>query len=866
LDLPGDHNGTSSFVAAFRRLHVARKCRRDLAECRLARFSYGVYRPVLFSVVVADYDEGDDGLVRQTTYNYGPEGELLSEYDQKGLLGSFSYDGFFRKMTSADGKGQITSYNYDNIGNLSSILYPLAPSTPMIGSADTLSYTYNANGDVMTRTDGNNTGTTYSRDLTIDDQLNGISYSPGTGIAATPSVAYTYDDPFDRLTNINNTVASKTYSYDDLGNVVTASVSINGGPQNQELTYGFLPDGSRASMASSTSIGASGQNTYTYQYDGLGQLTTAGFPWTGGSAIHTYVSNASYSRTGWLKTTQTPYMLATYGYNARGQMTSLVNSFTIYPDPDLSSFAISYDSLGNKTGVTATIPAEGSSAAASRSQSFVYDGRDELTQDDSVPANGSYDASYDYAFAYDLAFNPLTFRSTPTSGANSFNGDNQIRSFVNPSGASLGTFTYDGNGNPSSYESTGYTFDAENRLVGIASPTFSATYSADGERVSKTTTSSGTTYFLYDEASGGPSPLIEERQSGSTTTVLNAYGFAADGIRSRLLPSSGGFYYVYQYDPMGNYLQRESAGEYNPGGEDVLDTALYDSYGHMTADLNSSTGGAASRGESIGFGGQWGNYTDPETGLLCLGHRYYDPGTGRFLNRDPIGYAGGENLYGYAGNNPINEIDPDGTDPPYSGDDFSQSQNLWDSVGSVFQPGADWLAGCEKRANAIAGIVWRAYNPPPSPYTCLMSPAQCRALNYQHILAGVSAGAIVDYSNNKDQPLIEEIKARIERAYPGTKVNINVKLGVHEIDIETPNAIIEVKSNEGQGLIKQVADRMTPELNPEGKVVIGYAPRISRFVAAGIERAGGIAAGARTNATAEETEEALDTLIKLVAR
>jgi uncharacterized protein RhaS with RHS repeats len=50
-----------------------------------------------------------------------------------------------------------------------------------------------------------------------------------------------------------------------------------------------------------------------------------------------------------------------------------------------------------------------------------------------------------------------------------------------------------------------------------------------------------------------------------------------------------------------------------------------------------------------------------ETGLLCLGQRYYDPGTGRFLNRDPVGYAGGENLYGYAGNNPINEIDPRGT-------------------------------------------------------------------------------------------------------------------------------------------------------------------------------------------------------------
>ena len=73
--------------------------------------------------------------------------------------------------------------------------------------------------------------------------------------------------------------------------------------------------------------------------------------------------------------------------------------------------------------------------------------------------------------------------------------------------------------------------------------------------------------------------------------------------------------------------------------------------GLETADIFTTGNGLPStaRAEPIGFGGQWGNYTDPETGLLCLGHRYYDPGTGRFLNRDPIGYAGGENLYGYCG-------------------------------------------------------------------------------------------------------------------------------------------------------------------------------------------------------------------------
>lgn len=38
--------------------------------------------------------------------------------------------------------------------------------------------------------------------------------------------------------------------------------------------------------------------------------------------------------------------------------------------------------------------------------------------------------------------------------------------------------------------------------------------------------------------------------------------------------------------------------------------------------------------------------------------RYYDPEVGRFINKDPIGFAGGLNLYAYVQNNPINRIDP----------------------------------------------------------------------------------------------------------------------------------------------------------------------------------------------------------------
>ena len=52
-----------------------------------------------------------------------------------------------------------------------------------------------------------------------------------------------------------------------------------------------------------------------------------------------------------------------------------------------------------------------------------------------------------------------------------------------------------------------------------------------------------------------------------------------------------------------------------------------------------------------------GQYADDETGLYYTTFRYYDPHAGRFTTQDPIGLAGGWNLYQYAPN-PTGWVDP----------------------------------------------------------------------------------------------------------------------------------------------------------------------------------------------------------------
>ncbi|MBK6780977.1 MAG: RHS repeat-associated core domain-containing protein [Gemmatimonadetes bacterium] len=57
-----------------------------------------------------------------------------------------------------------------------------------------------------------------------------------------------------------------------------------------------------------------------------------------------------------------------------------------------------------------------------------------------------------------------------------------------------------------------------------------------------------------------------------------------------------------------------------------------------------------------------GREYDSESGLYMRA-RYYDPALGRWISEDPIGIAGGLNVYAYAGNDPVNGRDPSGLDP-----------------------------------------------------------------------------------------------------------------------------------------------------------------------------------------------------------
>ena len=281
-----------------------------------------------------------------------------------------------------------------------------------------------------------------------------------------------------------------------------------------------------------------------------------------------------------------------------------------------------------------------------------------------------------------LSGNPTGFKGT----TNSFNADNQNTANL-----------YDGNGNPTTYKSNALTFDPENRLTSYGTTETSA-FNGDGLRVRVQYGSSSTRYFLYD----GDQRVSDYTPSSPGYSYV--WTFGPDGLVSRQnrAPSSMAFTY-FTYDERGNVAQRSAAGS-----ADTSD--LFDAYG---------TSAAYAPGQNfVGFGAQWGYYNDA-TGLILCTNRYYDPSTGRFLTRDPIGYDGGINLYGYTANNPVNGIDPSGTDDidniamsTFTGIGIVTGGTLGAGTGGVTGfgvgaiPGAIVGAGAGGAAGAATGLVF----------------------------------------------------------------------------------------------------------------------------------------------------------------
>jgi RHS repeat-associated protein len=242
-------------------------------------------------------------------------------------------------------------------------------------------------------------------------------------------------------------------------------------------------------------------------------------------------------------------------------------------------------------------------------------------------------------------------------------------------------YGYDADDNRTTYTNTqgtiSPTYDAQDRLLTYGSASFG--YTADGELASRTD-SSGTTTYTYDALGN----LLSVGLSAGTTI-----GYVVDGENRRVgrlvngTLSEGLLYkdainVVAQLDGSGNLAARFVFGA-KPNVPDYFTSSagtfriLRDHLGSPRLIVNVSTGGVVEEIDYDEFGnvtsdtspgltpfGFAGGLYEPQTGLVRFGARDYDPTSGRWIAKDPVRFDGGNNLYVYAGSDPINRTDPNG--------------------------------------------------------------------------------------------------------------------------------------------------------------------------------------------------------------
>jgi len=239
---------------------------------------------------------------------------------------------------------------------------------------------------------------------------------------------------------------------------------------------------------------------------------------------------------------------------------------------------------------------------------------------------------------------PASVGSITNYSANNLNQYTSLAT-VYPTAGTV-TPTHDNNGNLTYDGVFTYSYDSENRLTQISNGGTVATYQSDaqGRRKSKAVGATVTNYITdganrvvleYDGTSGAVQRWYA--YGAGTSNVLNRMDVAALTRTTLVADIQGSI--IGRLDASTASLT--TAG-YLPFGGNAADTASGLRY--TAQQLDPETAGSSSQ----------------PSGLYYYRARSYSPAWGRFLQPDPIGYAGGRNMYAYVDNDPLNLVDPSG--------------------------------------------------------------------------------------------------------------------------------------------------------------------------------------------------------------
>jgi RHS repeat-associated protein len=602
------------------------------------------------------------GAGYETDYKYDALGNLLCTEQHGNAVGGVGCSAYPNAYNRDGNPWRVRQFFYDSLSRLT------LAQNPESGS---ISYSYDANGNVLQKADLLNT-VSYCYDAL--NRLTGKKYAPAVNCSNPGNfdVQYGYDRPdtslgdtayypIGRRITMDDASGHTAWNYDQRGRVTTVQrwVAAAGGSAarvSYPIRYQYNPDSS-VSMITYPSGRVVG---YGYDNAGRNNWVWKSDPTTG--QLLSYASEAHYTAGGALTSVLLGNAGGCFGgiqgsfsYNSRLQPyqalysrdnsdygASIVsgNSCTSGEFDIMHRLYSFTDGSGNDNGNVMKIS---NCLDSERNQNFSYDNLNRIAQ--AWTDGSAWGEQYNIDAWGNLGSIGGIGGKQWYEGLDMGVANNRNEFFGMP---------YSDTGNLLNDGAHWYSYDAENRIAAVDRGSVTYQYDGDGQRVVKNLGGDGTVYFTGTEGE-----ILAE--TDLTGRIKAEYVFF-NGKRLARTDNPT--------DPMTaelRYYLSDHLGSASMVMDETFATALEDT------DYYPYGGIAYQAGDGdINHFLFTGKERDQETGLDYFGVRYYGSGMGRFMTPDPKLITARHlvspqkwNKYAYVQNNPLASVDPDGLDDYY---------------------------------------------------------------------------------------------------------------------------------------------------------------------------------------------------------
>ena len=566
------------------------------------------------------------GQTRDVSYTYD-EGDRIKSIKHGGTTYAFDYDGYgnqtavkagdrtLERYSYAPNNGPLTKISYGN-GDVQEILYDKEErikSRRWNGqSTDAVRYEYDAYGSLEKEIDPANGRIDKDQYDMTGRLVRSSTLEKNTNVSAEPTAANTH------------TVQSLEIGYDSYDRVDSFVQSLEGAKTKTGFVYGDAAKAQRPGLSYGLTV--DGVTRQTLEYDALSRRTKEVVTLSGGSKRENL------------------YVFGTI--NHLTDTDSLLGSMSNGTD----SWNYTYDNAGNITAIT----------SGEKRISYQYDELNQLIRENNGVLNETilytYDAGGNMTSRKTYDYTEGTLQTIKKNETFTYRSDGWKDQILSWNGY---RYTYDAGGNPTLLRGVPLTWGEGRRLkkVSLSWGTVDFAYDSDGKRVKKISGNTETKYYYNGSILSG----LVRTTAGSTGTTKTTVQFVYDAEgKPFLLRLNGKTDYFYLYNGLGDVVGLVDSSN------QVVVRYQYNSWGKVTSTQDTSGVSLATLNPF-----RYRKYVhDPETGLYCLGSRYYDPEVGRFVNADDPStifakpqelYS--KNLYVYCDNNPIIRKDVQGYFP-----------------------------------------------------------------------------------------------------------------------------------------------------------------------------------------------------------